>query len=285
MSQALSDVSMGDGIGALTDSQLDREASAVLEQGNGNDERLDDALATTAVCAASSRIALHPAFAPALIVFSVCQQAVDDAVQVVDGADDTGNGGSGDDDEEQPTDVDGLMAAGDALLSRFALGSQGESQMTNDDGGDYEEEKIREEFKKYKHSTWMHKRVDTETKKMNLQLKKYDKTKRDFIAPVTGLIQVKPEKKTALTLLTGLLSDASAEGDLRDAILEAAEVLKSQVKLIEEITETHTLVKWGNICLEEKKAEEAAASAAGSSTMTAVEALIAGNTSKKQRKK
>ena len=64
MSQAMSDVSMGDdGIGALTDSQLDREASAVLEQGNGNDERLDDALATTAVCAASSRIALHPAFA------------------------------------------------------------------------------------------------------------------------------------------------------------------------------------------------------------------------------
>ena len=106
-----------------------------------------------------------------------------------------------------------------------------------------------------------------------------------MIAPVKGLIQVKPEKKNALTLLTGLLSDASSEGDLRDAILEAAEVLKSQVKLIEEITETHTLVKWGNICLEEKKAEEAAASAAGSSTMTAVEALIAGNTSKKQRKK
>jgi len=261
MSQAMSDVSMGDdGIGALTDSQLDREASAVLEQGNGNDERLDDALATTA--------------------------AVDDAVQVVDvpegDGDATGNGGS---DVEQPTNIAALMASGASAISRFAPSSQGDSQMTNDDGGDYVEEKMREEFQKYKHSTWMHKRVDTETKKMNLQLKKYDKTKRDLIAPVTGLIQVKPEKKTALTLLTGLLSDASAEGDLRDAIIEAAEVLKSQVKLIEEITETHTLVKWGNICLEEKKAEEAAASAAGSSTMTAVEALIAGNASKKQRKK
>jgi len=256
MSQALSDVSMGDGIGALTDSQLDREASAVLGQDNGNDERLDDALATTA--------------------------AVVDAVQVVDGADGDATGGS---DVEQPTNIAALMASGASAISRFAPSSQGDSQMTNDDGGDYEEEKIREEFKKYKHSTWMHKRVDTETKKMNLQLKKYDKTKWELIAPVKGLIQVKPEKKTALTLLTGLLSDASSEGDLRDAILEAAEVLKSQVKLIEEITETHTLVKWGNICLEEKKAEEAAASAAGSSTMTAVEALIAGNTSKKQRKK
>ena len=67
---------------------------------------------------------------------------------------------------------------------------------------------------------------------------------------------------------------------------EAADVLKTQVKMVEEITETHTLIKWGKIILEEKKVEEAAAIAAvGPSSMSAAEALIAGNASKKQRKK
>ena len=90
--------------------------------------------------------------------------------------------------------------------------------MTND--GDYEEEKVREQFKGYNTATWMQKRVDAELKKMNNQLKKYEGTKKDLVTPVTDLIKTKPEKKTALTLLTGLLSDASEDGMLRNAIIE-----------------------------------------------------------------
>jgi hypothetical protein len=99
-------------------------------------------------------------------------------------------------------------------------------------------------------------------------------------------MELYPEKKQALTLMSGLLSDACTDGDLRDAIISAANVLKSQTKIVESIQENMKIIEVGGVCLEEKKAEEAKKRGQSSSTMSAAAALVSGaSASKKQRKK
>ena len=117
-------------------------------------------------------------------------------------------------------------------------------------------------------------------------MKQHEASKRELVKPVKELIELYPEKKKALTLMSGLLSDACTDGDLRDAIITAANVLKSQVKMVESIQENMKIIQVGGECLEEKKAEEAAKRGQSSSTMSAASALLAGaSSSKKPRKK
>jgi len=205
------------------------------------------------------------------------------------GKNDSSNGPSSDDDDDDdddeaaPADLAGLMEAGGNLISRFA--SQSQSQMT-DDGGDYEEEQIREEFGKIKTSTWMQKKLDKTTGELEKLVKQHESSKKALVAPVKELIELYPEKKQALTLMSGLLSDACTDGDLRDAIISAANVLKSQTKIVESIQENMKIIEVGGVCLEEKKAEEAKKRGQSSSTMSAAAALVSGvSSSKKPRKK
>ena len=281
MSQ-LSDVSMGDGAEPLTDSQLDQEATALLAADPSND-RIEDALATTAVEQPAGGIPANQE--PA----QPAQPAQDDAT----GKNDSSNGDSTGDDDEEEDDKDdddaapagnfaGLMEAGGMLMARFA--SQSQSQMTDD--GDDEDERIREEFGKVKTSMWMQKKLDKTTADLDKLVKQHEASKRELVKPVKELIELYPEKKKALTLMSGLLSDACTDGDLRDTIITAANVLKSQVKMVESIQENMKIIQVGGECLEEKKAEEAAKRGQSSSTMSAASALLAGaSSSKKPRKK
>ena len=269
----------------MSDSQLDREATALLAANPTND-RLNDALAVA------------PAEQPAIQQPAIQEPAQEPAAQPAVEDDATGacassNGDStGDedfedyeDDEEEgapPEDLAGLMAAGGNLIARFASFSQ--SQAT-DDGDDYEEEQIREQFATIKSSTWMQKKLDKTTSELDKLVKQHEASKRDLVKPVKELITLYPQKKKALTLMSGLLSDACTDGDLRDAIISAANALKSQVKLVEQIKDNMKIIEVGGICLEEKKAEEAKKRGQSSSTMSAAAALIAGSSSKKSRKK
>lgn len=281
MSSQHSDVSMGDTASVeRTDSQLDREATELLEADPTND-RLADALATDG--------AVQPIPANGIPPASMEQPA--GKKKSSDEADATGkcessNGEStGDDDDDveegsAPADLAGLMEAGGNLISRFA--SQSQSQMT-DDGGDFEEEQIREQFAKIQTSTWMQKKLDKTTADLEKLVKQHEASKRELVKPVKELIELYPEKKKALTLMSGLLSDACTDGDLRDAIISAANVLKAQVKMVESIQENMKVIEVGTVCLEEKKAEEAAKRGQSSSTMSAAAALLAGATSGKKR--
>ena len=85
--------------------------------------------------------------------------------------------------------------------------------------------------------------------------------------------------------MSGLLSDACTDGDLRDAIITAANALKSQVKMVEQIKDNMKIIEVGGICLEEKKKEEDKKRGQSSTTMSAAAALVAGSSTKKQRNK
>ena len=121
------------------------------------------------------------------------------------------------------------MEAGGNLISRFA--SQSQSQMT-DDGGDYEEEQIREEFGKIKTSTWMQKKLDKTTAELEKLVKQHESSKKALVAPVKELIELYPEKKQALTLMSGLLSDACTDGDLRDAAAQIRHVVHQDIVVV-----------------------------------------------------
>jgi len=287
MSQ-LSDASMGDAppVPALTDSQLDREATELLAADPSND-RLEDALATAAVeqpgsmgpPAKNNPASMGPPAA------GKTKAAKEDETGKCASSNGSSSGGEDDDDEEAdaPAHLAGLMEAGGNLITRFASSQQ--SQMT-DDGDDYEETQIREEFNKLKTSMWMQKKLDKTTNELEKLVKQHEASKRELVKPVKELIELYPEKKKALTLMSGLLSDACTDGDLRDAIVSAANVLKSQTKMVESIQENMKIIEVGNICLEEKKAEEAKKRGQSSSAMSAAAALLAGaSSSKKPRKK
>ena len=165
-----SDVSMGDAGDGMTDSQLDREAAALLAADTSND-RLPDALATEAVGPLNAVVQPEDVVQPAAGNSAAAAEA--DAT----GENDSSNGPSSDDDDDDeepvvPTDIAGLMDAGNTLMSHFASSQQ--SQMTADD--DYEEQEIREEFAKIKTSTWMMKKLDKTTS----TLSKLVKVSRDW---------------------------------------------------------------------------------------------------------
>jgi len=284
MSQ-LSDISMGDAsMPTRTDSQLERDATELLAADPTND-RLEDALASDAVEQPTS---MGPPAQPA-------NPQPDAGSERADGADDatgncdSSNGPSSGDEEDAaeeagaPADLAGLMEAGGNLISRFASQSQA-SQMTDD--GDYEKERIREDFAKIKTSTWIQKKLDKTTRELDKLVKQHENSKKGLVAPVKELIEMYPEKKKPLTLMSGLLSDACTDGDLREAIISAANVLKSQVKMVEQIKENMKIIEVGGICLEEKKKEEEKKRGQSSTTMSAAAALLAGaSSSKKPRRK
>jgi len=284
MSQ-LSDASMGDAP-PMTDSQLDRDATELLAADPSND-RLEDALATAAVeqpgsmgpPAKNNPASMGPPAA------GKTKAAKEDETGKCASSNGSSSGGEDDDDEEAdaPAHLAGLMEAGGNLITRFASSQQ--SQMT-DDGDDYEETQIREEFNKLKTSMWMQKKLDKTTNELEKLVKQHEASKRELVKPVKELIELYPEKKQALTLMSGLLSDACTDGDLRDAIVSAANVLKSQTKMVESIQDNMKIIEVGKICLDEKKAEEANKRDQSSTTMSAAAALLAGaSSSKKPRKK
>ena len=266
----------------ITDSQLDRDATELLATYPNND-RLHDGLATgpeehpTIQQPAIPQPAQEPAVHP---------EVKDDTTGKCDSSHGDSTGDEDFDDEEDasadqnPADVAGLMAAGGMLITRYS--SFNDSQV--DDDGDYEEALIRDEFVKLKSSTWVQRKLDKNTKELEDLVKQHEKSKRELIKPVKELIELNPEKTRALTLMSGLLHDACTDGDLRDAIITSANVLKSQVKIVDEIQKKMKTIQVGGVCLEEKKAEEARKRGQSSSTMSAAAALVASSSSKKQRK-
>ena len=258
----------------MTSSQLAREADALIASCPGND-RLEDGLATQ----------------PATIQPATIQpagQAGDDVTGKCASSNGESTGDEDDDEEdgEEEADesqaIDGLLRAGGQLMSRFASQSQ-----ATDDGDDYEEERdeqIRAEYWKLKGSAWMQKRLTQKEVEVGKLMKKHEESKRNLVKPVNDLMKLYPEKKKALTLMSGLLSDACTDGDLRDAIIDSANVLKSHLKMVEDLGDLCKYVRIGTICVEEKKAEEAAKHSASSSTMSAAAALIASSSSKKRKK-
>lgn len=104
----------------------------------------------------------------------------------------------------------------------------------------------------------------------------HEATKKHLIAPVKALIVQFPKKKQALTLLTGLLADACSNGSLREAIITAANVLKSQEEIIESIGKNMKVIKIGQEILVKKKEEEKKKLEGASSVMSVAEALYAG---------
>jgi hypothetical protein len=284
MSQQLVDVEMDEVDMQLTESQLAQleQDTSTLNADPAND-RLEDALAVNAVQqqpAANIQPAQPAAIQPA-------QPAAADADADATGKNESSNGDStGDEKDEEDEegvahpDLAGLMEAGGKLMSRCVS----QSQESNDD--DYDNDfKIRDEFDKLKSSIWMQKKLDKTTVELEKLVKSHEKTKRDLVKPMKELIELYPDKKQELTLMSGLLADACIHGDLRDAFIESAQVLKTQVKLLEFIQEHMTIIKVGGECLEQKKEEEAAKRSASSTTMEAASTLLDGMSSKKSRKK
>jgi hypothetical protein len=273
-----SDVSMGEG---YTESQLQRAVDDLMAADPTND-RLPDALAKDAVKTGTAAVEQTGSKDPPA---SKKKDGEADAT----GKCESSNGASSDDEADGDFERDGaadlasLMEAGGELMSRFGSQSQSLSQMTND--RDFKEEEIREEFAKIKTSTWMQKKLDKTTTELEKQVKQHENSKKELVAPVKELIVLYPEKKTALTLMSGLLSDACTDGDLRDAIITAANVLKSQTKIVENIQENMKVIEVGRVCFEEKKEEEEKKRGHSSSTMSAAAALLAGAEDSRKEKK
>lgn len=99
------------------------------------------------------------------------------------------------------------------------------------------------------------------------------------------MIKDNPDMKSSLTLLTGLLSDACTNGDLRAMFIDSAKALSTQEKIVEKVQTHMQYIEIGKVILEEKKAEEVKKRGESSSTMSAAAALLGGSSSKKQRKK
>ena len=271
MSQ-LSDATMND-VPMMTDSQLERETGELFSATDPENDRLLDALAD------------KPAEVPAV---------------PANANDDTGVGGSdeGEEDEESeeeeaPVDggqndgetsgVAGLMQNGREFMQRFA--STQDSQVT-DDGIDYEEEEIRKEYAKITTSTWMHKKISKAKTDMSKLLSEHESSKKKLVAPVKEMVNLYPERKEGLVLLSALLSDACADNDLREMFIEAGSILKSQVKMIESIQQTMKVIEVGEVCVVEKEAEEKKKRGVGGDTMAAAAALVSSVTaSKKSRNK
>ena len=109
-------------------------------------------------------------------------------------------------DDEEKADMEFLLTKGGAMLARQSSCSQ-----TLDDDYDPDED-IRNDYEKIKTSTWVQKKLDKTTGELSKLLGKHEKSKRELIKPVKELIANYPEKKKALTLLSGLLSDACMDG-------------------------------------------------------------------------
>lgn len=232
----------------FTDSQLDREATALLAS-LPDDDRMQDALATDAV-----------------VVEASLQQMQEQVAGVnADGEDDGGSTG-----HEQ---VNSLLSAGEAILNRQS--SQGQSQESVEDDDDYEEKQIESEFAKCKTSLWMTKKVVSATAEMQSMVEQHNKSKKELIAPIKDMMEEQPQRMPSLKIVAGILSEACTDGSLRAMVIDSADVLKKQEKLVEKIGEKMTYIRVGQRCVEAKKAEEAEMSGAGSSTMASAEMLLA----------
>jgi len=232
------------------------------------------------------------------------------------GLNDSSNGPSSgdedDDDKGDPSELAELMQKGGLLMSGIP---QSQDSQVTDDGEDYMEEKVRKEFATIKTSTWMQKKIDgltgtsrcvpsvpsvpppsppplTTTRlsrmyagELGKLVKEHEKSKKELGKPVKEMITENPEMESSLTLLTGLLSDACTNGDLRAMFIDSAKALSSQEKIVEKVQTLMQTIEIGKMILEEKKTEEAAKRGESSSTMSAAAALLGGSSSKKQRKK
>lgn len=116
-------------------------------------------------------------------------------------------------------------------------------------------------------------------------VKEHEKSKKDLVKPVKEMMRENPQMESSLTLLTGLLSDACTNGDLRAMFIDSAKALSAQEKIVEKVHTLMQTIEIGKVILQEKKAEEAAKRGESSSTMDAAAALLGGTSAKKQRKK
>ena len=108
----------------------------------------------------------------------------------------------------------------------------------------------------------------------------HEKSKKDLVKPVKEMIASNPSMKKNLMMLTGLLSDACPNEELRAMFVASSKALSAQDKIVEQVRETMQYVQIAKMILEEKKAEEAKKRGAGSSTMDAAAALLGGSVKK-----
>ena len=259
----------------LTDSQLEE-----LEN-HPADERLEDGLAVSAVVMPAQNLQPASKFQPAKPAQPV--QLLGDDADVTGKCESSNGESTGDEEEEEEgvEDLESLMEAGGKLISRFPE-SQSQSPESDDD---FANGKIRLEFEKLSTSMYMQKKLDKTSVELDKFLEQHEQSKRDLVKPIKELILLNPDKKKGLTILSGLLSDACTDSDLRDAFIASAQVLKSQTKIIEFILENMKIMQVGGECLESKKSEEEA-KRNQSTSMADCKALLAGvKSSKKHRKK
>ena len=268
---------------ALTDSQLDDAANAFLAADPSND--LEGNLAGLVVDQSANipPASAEPAAEPA------AEAAPGVAVEDEDATgknndDDEDEDDEEEDDEEAPptTHLEELIQRGGQIMSGLQTQQSQESILSDD--SDYVEEQVRKEFSTIKTSTWMAKKIDAMTGDLAKLVKEHEKSKKDMIKPVKEMMRANHDMKQSLTILTGLLSDACTNGDIRDMFIESSKVLSAQEKIVEKVKTLMQTIELGKVILEEKKCEEANKRGESSSTMSAAAALL-GSGSKKQRKK
>ena len=91
------------------------------------------------------------------------------------------------------------------------------------------------QFDKTKTSTWLQNRLDRATADLEKLTKQHKESKQELVTPVKDftISPPRPARRRKHTLMSGLLSAACTDGDLRDVIISTAKVLKSQVKIVD----------------------------------------------------
>jgi hypothetical protein len=110
----------------------------------------------------------------------------------------------------------------------------------------------------------------------------HDETKEGLVAPIKALMKKNPEMEEALIFFIGLLNSASSDGELRNAIVEAANALISQEKLIGGIKHNMMKIEVGNKEVERRKRQENYDRKGVASTLMSARALLEGASSSGQ---
>ena len=91
----------------------------------------------------------------------------------------------------------------------------------------------------------MQNRLHRATADLEKLTKQQEESKQELVTPVkdfrSTLLHAPRRRKH--TLMSGLLSAACTDGDLRDVIISTAKVLKSQVKIVESIQQNMKFIQ------------------------------------------
>ena len=159
----------------------------------------------------------------------VCHTQVNDSTGV-GGDEEIAGEDEGDGEEEDWTELTGVMEAGAAMLTRFESRSQQATQESDYNDPAFEKEAVRKQhFKGIAGSTWAQKKVDGKKGEMGKLVKQHQKSMRELSQPMRNLILEMPAKKDSLTVMSGIFQEAVYNAEVRQAIFDASDVLKQQV--------------------------------------------------------